>query len=162
MQFDTTPSTEERILGSYPSKESLDFQPQLPSSDRDQDGQPIERITGSIVHPSSSKDDVALHPAEQSRRDRERNLQEAIDLVKPKLENDPSHVSAEDANLLHSRECRAHGRAEKNGLAALAQRLAARNARDADVEASQQGMECMQVESKTDTGEQRERDKPIN
>ena len=63
----------------------------------------------------------------QSQLDREANFQDAQDKFVPKMQNDPEHVSQEDASLLRSRETRAHGVTEKGGVAATAQHLAAEN-----------------------------------
>ena len=63
----------------------------------------------------------------QSRMDKEANLADAQEKVMPKIEMDPEHVTSEDANLLRSREVRAHGVTEKGGPAATAQHLAAEN-----------------------------------
>lgn len=64
---------------------------------------------------------------QQSQATREGNFQKAVDQVAPKMANDPSSVTKEDADLLHSREHRAHGRTEKGGIASEAQHLAAEN-----------------------------------
>ena len=66
-------------------------------------------------------------PGTQSQLDREANFQDAQDKVVPKMQNDPEHVSREDASLLRSRETRAHGVTEKGGVAATVQHLAAEN-----------------------------------
>jgi len=50
--------------------------------------------------------------------------------VGQKLADDPRNITKEDANLLRSRETRAHGATEKGGVAAQAQSLAAENAGD--------------------------------
>lgn len=53
-----------------------------------------------------------------------------MNAIKPKIENDPSSVTSEDANFLRSRGVRAHGNAvpaSQGGLAAAAQSLAAKN-----------------------------------
>ena len=70
---------------------------------------------------------LSVDPASQSRTDKEANLADAQDRVIPKIELDPEHVTSEDANLLRSREVRAHGVTEKGGPAATAQHLAAEN-----------------------------------
>jgi hypothetical protein len=62
-------------------------------------------------------------PQEQSHRDKEANLRQAEAAIKPKVEQ--GTVTDADANLLHSRETRAHGTTEKSGLAASAQSVAA-------------------------------------
>ena len=48
-------------------------------------------------------------------------------MIGAKMANDPGHVTQEDAHLLHSREVRAFGGAEKGGIAAQAQKLASKN-----------------------------------
>ena len=63
----------------------------------------------------------------QSHNTKEANLEDAKAKVVPKMENDPEHVTKEDASLLRSRETRAHGVTEKGGVAATAQHLAAEN-----------------------------------
>lgn len=66
-------------------------------------------------------------PATQSELDREANYTEAADNVGTKMSTNPASISKEDADLLHSREVRAHGASEKGGLASQAQRQAAEN-----------------------------------
>lgn len=66
-------------------------------------------------------------PATRSHLDKEANLADAKDKIMPKIQADPEHVTKEDANLLRSRETRAHGVTEKGGVAATAQHLAAEN-----------------------------------
>lgn len=75
----------------------------------------------------------AVDPATQSQLDKEANLAEAQERVVPKMENEPEHVTEEDASLLRSRETRAHGVTEKGGVAATAQHLAAENAKKGTV-----------------------------
>ena len=70
---------------------------------------------------------LSVDPTSQSRTDKEANLADAQDRVIPKIELDSEHVTSEDANLLRSREVRAHGVTEKGGPAATAQHLAAEN-----------------------------------
>ena len=65
--------------------------------------------------------------ATRSPVDKEANFAEAKAKVMPKIQADPEHVTKEDANLLRSREQRAHGVTEKGGVAASAQHLAAEN-----------------------------------
>lgn len=67
-----------------------------------------------------------LDPAEQSQVTRERNFEEAVNQVGSK---DPTQVTQDDANLLHSREQRAHGHTEKGGAASQAQSIATENQR---------------------------------
>ncbi|KAI4746042.1 hypothetical protein E4T50_03640 [Aureobasidium sp. EXF-12298] len=67
-----------------------------------------------------------LNPNEQSHLTKERNLEEAVNEVASK---DPSQITQEDANLLHSREQRAHGTTEKGGVASQAKRIATENSR---------------------------------
>ena len=69
----------------------------------------------------------AVDPTTQSQMDREANFNDAQKKVAPKIQNDPEHVTKEDASLLRSRETRAHGVTEKGGVAATAQHLAAEN-----------------------------------
>lgn len=68
-------------------------------------------------------------PATRSHMAREANFEDAKAKVVPKMEMDPDHVTREDADLLRSRETRAHGVTEKGGVAATAQHLAAENAK---------------------------------
>ena len=71
-----------------------------------------------------------LNPAEQSKLDREANYVEAADKVGSKMANNPSSVTKEDGDLLHSRETKAFSTTEKGGIASKAQSLAAENAGD--------------------------------
>ena len=68
-----------------------------------------------------------VDPAVQSQMDHEANLMDAQEKVVPKMQNDPEHVTKEDASLLRSRETKALGVTEKGGVAATAQHLAAEN-----------------------------------
>ncbi|KAF2831629.1 hypothetical protein CC86DRAFT_342578 [Ophiobolus disseminans] len=61
----------------------------------------------------------ALASQEQSYHDKEINLHKAEATIKPKVTD--GTVTENDANLLHSRETRAHGKTEKSGLTASAQ-----------------------------------------
>lgn len=70
---------------------------------------------------------LSTDPINQSHNTKEANLEDAKAKVVPKMENDPEHVTKEDASLLRSRETRAHGVTEKGGVAATAQHLAAEN-----------------------------------
>lgn len=71
-----------------------------------------------------------LTPEQQSQLDRETNFAQAADQVGSKMETNPGSVTKEDADLLHSREHRAHGLTEKGGIASQAQSLASENAGD--------------------------------
>ena len=55
------------------------------------------------------------------------NFENMIAAIKPKREKSPDMVTREDANLIHSREVRAHGAKGKGGVAAQAMSLAAKN-----------------------------------
>jgi hypothetical protein len=68
-----------------------------------------------------------IRAAVRSHMDREKNFQNAVKIIMPKLENSPDDITAEDADRLHSREVRAHGSVEKGGIKAQAQSLAAKN-----------------------------------
>ena len=70
---------------------------------------------------------IGTDPTNQSHNTKEANFEDAKAKVVPKMENDPEHVTEEDASLLRSRETRAHGVTEKGGVAATAQHLAAEN-----------------------------------
>lgn len=69
----------------------------------------------------------SVDPTTRSEMDRETNLIDAEQEMVPKMQNDPEHVTKEDASLLRSRETRAHGVTEKGGIAATAQHMAAEN-----------------------------------
>ncbi|KAJ9648456.1 hypothetical protein H2201_000791 [Coniosporium apollinis] len=85
--------------------------------------------TGTASNNTSSVNTTSdITPAEQSRLDRERNLQEALDVVQPKMAYDPKSVTQEDASLLESREQRAHGVIPKGSVTATARSLADKNA----------------------------------
>ncbi|KAI9710994.1 MAG: hypothetical protein M1820_002432 [Bogoriella megaspora] len=100
------------------------------------------RLTGGDVPPDSIASDAErlaaaneqgrtsgrpLDPAEQSQLDKEANFQDAATTVGAKILNDPGSVTKEDANLLHSREQRAHGTTEKGGITSQAHHLVAEN-----------------------------------
>ncbi len=68
-----------------------------------------------------------IRGADRPHMHREKNFQNAVKIIMPKLENSPDDITKEDADLLHSREVRAHGGVEKGGITAQAQSLAARN-----------------------------------
>lgn len=63
----------------------------------------------------------------QSAIDRKENFEDAAVGVGQKMKNHPTHVTKDEADLLHSREQRAFGETEKGGIAAQAQHLAAEN-----------------------------------
>ena len=67
-----------------------------------------------------------LSPAEQSHLTKERNLEQTVNEVASK---DPSQITQDDANLLHSREQRAHGHTEKGGVASQTKTIANENTR---------------------------------
>lgn len=88
-----------------------------------------QETTGTASNTASSITTTSdITPAEQSRLDRERNLQEALDIVQPKMAYDPKSVTQEDASLLESREQRAHGVIPKGSVTATARSLADKNA----------------------------------
>lgn len=103
-------SRETRAIGHQPLKESI-------SSD-------AERLA------SANETHMASHltPEEQFRQTRERDFQIVAATVGEKIAKDPEHVTQEDANLVHSREQKAHGHTEKGGISAQAMHLAAQNA----------------------------------
>ncbi|KAI4162036.1 MAG: hypothetical protein LQ342_004348 [Letrouitia transgressa] len=68
-----------------------------------------------------------LDPQTQSQMGRQANFQDAAAKVGSKLVNEPSNVTKEEADLLHSREQRAFGITEKGGLASKAQHQVAEN-----------------------------------
>lgn len=84
----------------------------------------------SVAHKMANANQRATidEPTVQSAVDRTRNYMEAADKVEAKMEADPSSITKEDGDLLHSRETRAFGITEKGGLASQAQSLASRNA----------------------------------
>lgn len=61
---------------------------------------------------------------QQSQATREANYQDLAGKVAGKMANDPSSVTKEEGNMLHSREQRAYGTTEKGGLASQAQHAA--------------------------------------
>jgi len=71
-----------------------------------------------------------LNPTERSKLDREANYADAADKVGTKIETDPASVTKEDGDMMHSRETKAFGTAEKGGIASKAQSLASENAGD--------------------------------
>lgn len=75
----------------------------------------------------SSNAAAQVSPQTQSQKNREANLAEAAGTISTKMDTDPSSITKEDGDLLHSREVRAHGSSEKGGLASQAQSQAAEN-----------------------------------
>lgn len=63
----------------------------------------------------------------QSQLDRKTNYAEHADHLQSKLNTDPSSVTKEEADKMHSREQRAFGTTEKGGLASKAQHQVAEN-----------------------------------
>jgi hypothetical protein len=76
----------------------------------------------------------ATSPSEQSRKDKEAVLHKTEDALRPKIENEPDHITKEDAAILERRERRAHGVIPADSLAAQAQSLADNNANLHEVE----------------------------
>lgn len=74
-----------------------------------------------------TNDAAPLTPGEQSQLDREANFVQQADKVASKLANDPSSVTKEDADKMHSRETRAFGTTESGGIASQAQSQVAEN-----------------------------------
>jgi len=69
-----------------------------------------------------------LSPGQQSDLTKERNFEDAAAQLGSKMANDPEHVTKEEADLMHSREQRAHGQTEKGGITSQAHQLASENA----------------------------------
>lgn len=67
----------------------------------------------------------------QSAIDRKENFEDVAVNVGHKMKVDPTHITKEEADLLHSREQRAFGHTEKDGAASKAQHLAAQNEKKA-------------------------------
>jgi hypothetical protein len=80
----------------------------------------------------ATSNNQGISPEERSHRDKEANLRKVEFALRPKIENEPEHVSKEDASLLVSRERRAHGIIEQGSLASEAQSLADKNANRQD------------------------------
>lgn len=93
---------------------------------------PVPRIAPTIIAapaPGATTTTTApLDPAQQSRLAKEQNFQQAASDIGSKMVNNPDHVTKADADLLHSREQRAQGHTEKEGVAAQVQKLANDNA----------------------------------
>lgn len=66
-------------------------------------------------------------PAVQSALDREANFQDAANQVGSKLASNPASVTKEEADMMHSREQRAHGHTDKGGIASQAQKTVSQN-----------------------------------
>lgn len=109
---------ESRTMGQQPPKGGLASQAQSVAAANEQ---------GATVQ---TKTNTTLSPAEQSQLDREANYVEATDKVGRKMATDPSSVTKEDGDMLHSRETKAFGDTEKGGIASQAQSLASENAGD--------------------------------
>ena len=69
----------------------------------------------------------AANSSTQSAVDRKENFEDVASSVGQKMKTDPQSVTAEEGDLLHSREQRAFGITEKGGIASQAQQLAAEN-----------------------------------
>jgi hypothetical protein len=108
-------SREARATGqAQPPKDSVSAEAQRLAAANERGTTPKTGQTGS------------LNPTEQSNLTKERNLEEAINEIGSK---DPSQITQDDANLLHSREQRAHGHTEKDGVASQAKVIANENTR---------------------------------
>lgn len=83
---------------------------------------------------SANKSHMAWHltPEQQSEeqflKTLERSYQDVAAIIGEKITNDPEHVTQEDANLVQSREQKAHGHTNKGGISAQAMHLATQNA----------------------------------
>ncbi len=66
-------------------------------------------------------------PTVQSQLDRQKNYDEAANVVAQKMEQDPAALTKEDSEMMHSRETKAFGTTEKGGLVSQAQSLASKN-----------------------------------
>ena len=75
----------------------------------------------------------------QSQTTKQKNVEEAATTVGSKLENNPSSVTQEDAQFLHSRESRARSGPQKGDLASQAQSVAAANERGDTVQTAVPG-----------------------
>jgi len=69
----------------------------------------------------SRTNNKSLIPQEQSHRDKETNLYKPEAAIKPNTEH--SNATQADADVLHSREMRAHGHADRSGLTATTHSL---------------------------------------
>ncbi|KAI4856803.1 hypothetical protein E4T45_01723 [Aureobasidium sp. EXF-8846] len=108
-------SREARATGqAQPPKDSVSAEAQRLAAANERGTTPKTAQTGS------------LNSSEQSHLTKERNLEEAVNEVGSK---DPSQITRDDANLLHSREQRAHGHTEKGGVASQAKVIANENTR---------------------------------
>jgi hypothetical protein len=107
-------SREARATGqAQPPKDSVSAEAQRLAAANERGTTPKTGQTGS------------LNSSEQSHLTKERNLEQAVNEVGSK---DPSQITHDDANLLHSREQRAHGHTEKGGVASQAKVIANENA----------------------------------
>ncbi|KAF2253062.1 hypothetical protein BU26DRAFT_449534 [Trematosphaeria pertusa] len=68
-----------------------------------------------------------LAPEEQSHRDKETNLKMAELTIGSKIENEPEHITKDEAAYVQSREHRAHGHVKKGSVAAEALHFADKN-----------------------------------
>lgn len=114
----TLESREHRATGVRPPTDSL-------SAEAKRLAAANEKAANGVDVNGSGTDSVTR--SQQSALDKEGNFQEAAAAVGGKMASDPSSVTKEDAALLHSREQRAHDRAEKGGIAAQAERMVAEN-----------------------------------
>lgn len=101
-------------------------QAQPPSGSLSSEAQHVAAVNeGATKNTGTSNADIP--PAVQSAMDKEANFQQAADQVGSKLASNPGSVTKEEADLLHSREQRAHGHTDKGGIASQAQQTAAQN-----------------------------------
>lgn len=77
-----------------------------------------------IAATSTSQTSTLPDRSTRANHQKEANFQAAVDAIAPKMQNDPSSITKEDANLLRSCEARAHGQSKNGGITAQAQRFA--------------------------------------
>lgn len=100
----------------------------LSLSDNTNSQVPTTAVNSHASAPTSTDPvDKGLTPEEQSARDKETNLKMAELTINPKVENEPEHITKEDASLVQSREHRAHGHVKKDSIAAEAMHYADKN-----------------------------------
>ncbi|KAL8809073.1 MAG: hypothetical protein Q9223_005658 [Gallowayella weberi] len=112
---------ETRALGGQPASGSLSSQ----ANHQAAVNQGATAASGANV--SAQTNATPVDSRVQSQIDRQANYEDAASKVGDKLANDPSSITKDEADTLHSREQRAFGATEKGGLASQAQHQVAEN-----------------------------------
>lgn len=90
---------------------------------------PEAEINASLSKPDKpdggpNRGPIPPHSGHKFTEEKLRQFQSASTDILAKISNDPDHVTAQDANTIHSLEQKAHGHTEKGGITSQVQRLA--------------------------------------